>query len=207
MLLFLDTLSLNDSLYTTAIHDTNVYNNGDIKTTDDNFSEDNNSIIKENLLTSKRKRIRKKKKKKLLEVVPDSDTSSMRYSSKKPKIIDSVLISSGKHIRFKGLEDEDTISDNNPVYENGIHGKHINNDFTNKQLINKDLNTLLNLRQSSTPLTFGYKKIKKEIKPEVIDEDSKSMNESQRSKENSQLNETIQHDDTVSFKVHSESNF
>ncbi|XP_003426812.1 uncharacterized protein LOC100679130 [Nasonia vitripennis] len=204
-------ISFTGSLYRTALHETIADDTKDSKITED-ITEDN-SITEDSMVSNKRKRVRKRKQRKPTEIVPESDTSLMETSGKKPKIIDSILISSGKHIRFQGLDDEDTASDNNV---NNIQ----NGDTKHKQSVNKDLAALLNLRQSSTPLTFQHKRIKRDYIPETINEtsmsvdtstninkshansmsSSKSMIEPERIKENSMSNKSAA-DDTVSFKV------
>lgn len=212
-------ISFTGSLYRTALHETIADDTKDSKMTED-LTEDN-SITEDSTVSNKRKRVRKRRLKKPTDIVPESDGSLMETSDKKPKIIDSILISSGKHIRFKGLDDEDTASDNNALSENNVQRVIQNGDIKHKQSINKDLTALLNLRQSSTPLTFQHKRMKRDYVPETISEtvtsvdttksinksnasnvsSSKSMIEPERVKENSISNKSTADDDTVSFKV------
>ncbi|KAJ8681392.1 hypothetical protein QAD02_017179 [Eretmocerus hayati] len=161
-----DTVSMSETFYRTALHET-ATNDEDLKTTDDNFTED--TSVTEDILTSKKKRIRKRpKRKKQMSTTAECDASPIEPSLKKPKIIDSILIPSGKHIRFKGVEDGDKMMDgdvlpeNNEIQQNGRGGFRPD--------IAKDLNALLSLRKSSTPLTFTHKRVMKDFKPEVIDE-------------------------------------
>lgn len=192
------------------------------KMTEDNFTEDN-STINESTASNKRKRIRKRKPKKPAEAVPESDVSVVESSGKKPKIIDSILISSGKHIRFKGLDNEGNASDvSTTMNENNSQRVVQNGDGKSKHFGNTDLSALLNLRQSSTPLTFAHKRQKRDYKVEPMDEAgmsvqdtsvlsnksnksldlSKSTVEVERTKESSQLSKSVtEHDNTVSFKV------
>ena len=220
--------SINYSLYRTALHDTAINDSAindtkDSKITEDNFTEDN-SLVEETTGSNKRKRVRKRKSKKVSEIVPETDSSTLEISGKKPKIIDSILISSGKHIRFQGLDDEDSSFDTKAQNDNSMQRLFSNGDIKNKQSVNKELASLLNLRQSSTPLTFTHKKAKREYVPEQINEVSAEMNmdtsekrnkslsnfnstnstiESEKTKENSQLSKSNADSETVSFKVSS----
>lgn len=225
--------SFNGTMYRTALHETIVNDTKESQVTEENNTEDQ-SMTEESPVTNKRKRVRKRKQKKPIDIIPESDISSNRTSGKKPRIIDSLLITSGttgKHIRFEGLDDEDFAS-NATGYEsnaqetmqngdgqnkqNGDDKNKQNGEVKNKLNVNKDLTALLSLRQSSTPLTFAHKRIKKEYKPESIQEQEISLKADDPSIQlNASLNnykfnntdidrsKTPSHrnDNTVSFKV------
>lgn len=160
--------SLGGSFYKTALYDT-IEGDKNLDSTKENRSEDK-SILDDSIVSVKRKRVRKRKQKKTAENVPESDTSFSESSNKKPKIIDSILIASGKHIRFEGIDDE--VEASNCCVTNGnTQAIEQNSLLQNKEFeTNKELAALLNLKYSSTPLTFSHKKKKKVYKPETIDE-------------------------------------
>ena len=163
------------------------------------------SIKEENTSTNKRKRVRKKKQKKSAEDgTEESDYSMTESVEKKPKVLDSVVISSGKHIRFKGI-DEDEASGTS-MDNNNIQRVNYNGDVKTKQFVNKDLTALLNLRQSSTPLTFSHKRNKRDFKPEVsnmteYDAVSPEVTTTKTNGEYPSSSKINLDDDTYSFKV------
>ncbi|XP_058807448.1 uncharacterized protein LOC131673454 [Phymastichus coffea] len=183
----------NDTLYRTALHDVVTSDTKDSEITEDNYTEE--QLNPEKNISNKRKRVRKRKQKKPADVVLESDISLNETSGKKPKVIDSILITSGgsgKHIRFKSLDND--ITSDVTAYENNVHQILQTEDTKNKQNISKDLTALLNLRQSSTPLTFVHKRIKKEYndtlyKPESIQEQEMSIESDEKSNQiNTSLN-------------------
>lgn len=128
----------------------------DFKTLDSDITE-NNSPMQEKVLTSTSKRKRYRKGKKNVSTFIKSATNE-ESTKKKPKVVDSVVIPSGKHIRFSPFEMNNTeLSD------------HVTNDIPMNDLCTikaeqtKELTRLLALRLSSTPLTFTNTKIKREI--------------------------------------------
>ncbi|XP_014478697.1 PREDICTED: uncharacterized protein LOC106746536 [Dinoponera quadriceps] len=124
----------------------------------------------------KRKRIRRRKSKSSChqnsqvssELDSQVDTSSIdakrEKKSKKPKIVDDFIISTGKHIRFNDSEDEE----NNDVKEADCEVSNNNNvkSYTSKGT-SRNLSSLLALGKSSTPVTFS-KKIKDISKTENL---------------------------------------
>jgi len=141
----------------------------DSKTTD-NLTEDCNmtdSIVS----IARRKRVRKRKPKNRSQfIVPPNTTEkdiSKELKSKKPKIIDSYIIPSGKHIRFDNIENDDTAKQEISKNES----------YLSKASSSRDLSTLLALGQSSTPITFINKKLKNGVKTEnVLNDEIRSKN-------------------------------
>lgn len=131
---------------------------------------------------AKRKRSRRKKIKRL-------DTSSSKIETtpkeekKKPKIIDQVVLGSGKHIRFSN-QDEEIMSPSSRMsnvseYQNKIIESPISKNSS------ANLAALLSLKQCSTPLTFSCSKVDKQTKSSkpmvsVINEDVENLTESDR---------------------------
>jgi len=142
----------------------------DSKATNNNLTEDCNmtdSIVS----IAKRKRVRKRKPKNRSQFIVPLDTIEKNITkelkSKKPKIIDSYIIPSGKHIRFDNIENDD-------IAKQEISK---NESYLSKTSSSKDLSTLLALRQSSTPITFINKKLKNEVKTEnVLNDEIRSKN-------------------------------
>lgn len=159
-----------------VISDTTVDHSGgdtDSKTID-NITEDCNmtdSIISD----AKKKRVRKRKPKNQFRqfvVGPlnmTEDKMSKESKSKKPKIIDSYVIPSGKHIRFDNMEnDENNIA--KQIVQEISKNESKNESCSSKAPSSRDLSTLLALGQSSTPITFTNenKKLRNGIKTESI---------------------------------------
>ncbi|XP_070161459.1 coilin [Polyergus mexicanus] len=142
----------------TAIDDTEE--DTDSKVTDNNITEDCN-LTDSVISIPKRKRVRKRKPKNQSKTqLTLSSNMSEKNKPKKPKIIDSYIIPSGKHIRFDNTEKE----------ENDIAKQIVQEISRNESYISKnssrDLGNLLALGQSSTPLTYVHKKVKNEVKME-----------------------------------------
>lgn len=182
-------ISSSDITFHSIINDKECDNDIDFKTMDNNI--DDSSIIQKELSNTKRKRIRYRKKKKEVTAFVDNAITDAN-SKKKPTIIDSFVVPSGKHVRF-AFERNDTELLN-----------HINNDTsTNDQcaiesLQYKELSTLLALRHSSTPITFTNKKMKEEIgKLENTSDKEERDIEVLCEKENETLNNIIK-DQTLS---------
>lgn len=150
----------------------------DSKTTDNNLTEDCN-LIDSIVPIAKRKRVRKRKPKNRswANILPP-DTHTVEENvpkepeSKKPKIIDSYIIPSGKHIRFDNME-----NDENNIAKQIVKEVSRNESFLSKASSSRELSTLLSLGQSSTPITFVSKKLKNEVKTEnVLNDEVKSKN-------------------------------
>ncbi|XP_011254359.1 uncharacterized protein LOC105250116 isoform X2 [Camponotus floridanus] len=157
----------------------------DSKVTDNNLTEDCNmtdSIVS----IAKRKRVRRRRPKNQIKTsfILSSDMNE-ENKQKKPKIIDSYIIPSGKHIRFDNIEkDENTEKEDTTEKKENIEKKETtemeehniakqivqeisrNESYISKTSSSRDLSTLLALGQSSTPITFINKKAKTEVKME-----------------------------------------
>lgn len=149
----------------------------DSKTTDNNLTEDCN-MIDSIVSVSKRKRVRKRKPKNRSQLIvspPDITEENISNESKlkKPKIIDSYIIPSGKHIRFDNMD-----NDENNIAKKIVQEVSRNESYVSKASSSKDLSTLLALGQSSTPITFVNKKLKNGVKTEnkLNDDISKNLN-------------------------------
>lgn len=134
------------------------------KTTDNNLTEECN-MIDSIVSGTKRKRVRKRKPRNQFQlIVSPVDTTKENVSKelklKKPKIIDSYIIPSGKHIRFDNIE--------NDISKQMVQETSRNESYSSKTSSSKDLSTLLALGQSSTPITFVNKKLKNEVETESM---------------------------------------
>lgn len=167
----------------------------DSKVTNNNLTETCNmtdSIVS----IAKRKRVRKRRPKNQNKT-PFISSSDMNEENKtkKPKVIDSYIIPSGKHIRFDSTEKEENSEKEENITkeentrkkedtkkkENNIAKQIVQEIFRNESYISKvpssrDLSTLLALGQSSTPITFINKKAKTEVKMENESNDGLLMN-------------------------------
>ncbi|KAL7287919.1 hypothetical protein TKK_0017979 [Trichogramma kaykai] len=167
-----------NSFYRTALHDTMEIETNDSKMA---VNGDNsvNSVNDDSLVSTKRKRVRSRKKKTKDATISESDISMNETNNKKPKVVSSVLLPSGKHIRFEGLDDDSSeFSESNNSTMNTSSKTQVDgsNGVKNNAAIKNDLSNLLSLGQSSTPLTFSYKKPRKEMKiSEKLIEVSDSM--------------------------------
>lgn len=164
-------------MYVTAID----YSEADSKVTDYNDVTENSNNMDS---TTKRKRVRKRKPKSShhengqgdseFDSQLDMSTSDTKETneSKKPKIVNTIIIPTAKHIRFSDLEDN-LVTAKEVAYEesNDIISSHTNTG-TSKNLVK-----LLSLTKSSTPLfTKKSKDNKIESMPapiiSAIDDDS-----------------------------------
>ncbi|KYM94107.1 PREDICTED: coilin [Cyphomyrmex costatus] len=145
----------------------------DSKTTD-NLTENCNEI--DSIVSiAKRKRIRKRKSKNRSQLIissPDriEENISKESKLKKPKIIDSYVIPTGKHIRFDNME-----NDEHTITEQIVQEASRNESYLNKTSSFRDLSTLLALGQSSTPITFRNKKLNNGVKIENDEIKNKNM--------------------------------
>ncbi|XP_012539698.2 uncharacterized protein LOC105838580 isoform X2 [Monomorium pharaonis] len=145
--------------------------------TDNNVTEDCN-MTDSIASVGKRKRVRKRKAKNRSQIVSPCEIIEENISKeskwKKPKIIDSYIIPSRKHIRFDNMENEKNIA------KQIVQEVSRNESCLSKASSTRDLSTLLALGQSSTPLTFHNainKKLKNAIKMEnILNDEIKSKN-------------------------------
>ncbi|KAL0128325.1 hypothetical protein PUN28_003540 [Cardiocondyla obscurior] len=156
---------INDTINDTINTEGTSEDDTESKTTENNLIEDCDVTQESNASSAKRKRVRKRKpKNKSQSIMLHNETEetegviTKEPSSKKPKIINSFTIPSGKHIRFNNTEDENKLA-KEIVQE--ISG---NESYLNK-ISSLGLSTLLALRHSSTPKTF-VKKCKNGIETE-----------------------------------------
>ncbi|XP_014212249.1 uncharacterized protein LOC106642113 isoform X2 [Copidosoma floridanum] len=206
-----DLTSANNTFYVTAYPQTSLNESKESKAFEDIITDNNsefldNGIEPDTVVVSKRKRTRKRKEKKSAETLCNSELSFVNTMNRKPKIIDSVMLS-GKHIRF---EDDGSTLDCITAKQNCALATQ--NGQSNENENSSSLAALLNLRQSSTPMIFAHKKNKKNDSLEqrneldVISKENESQNSSldlsnvSNIKECTQSN-VIENDDTVSFKV------
>ncbi|KYQ58456.1 hypothetical protein ALC60_02492 [Trachymyrmex zeteki] len=186
-----------DMTFYSVISDTIVnYSEGDTDSkTTDNLTEDCN-VIDSIVSIAKRKRVRKRKSKNRSRfIVSPSDrieeNTSKEPKLKKPKIIDSYIIPSGKHIRFNDIENNE-----HNIARQIVQEASRNQSYLNETSSSRDLSMLLTLGQSSTPITFINKKLKNEIETKNI------LNDEIRSKN---LNEIMVEDSTEKISCNKES--
>ncbi|KAI4484283.1 hypothetical protein M0804_007739 [Polistes exclamans] len=170
-----DLSSMDDATFHSLINDTEDNYSTDSKTMNSTIKEDYCYVEKEETSNSKRKRVRHRKGKKNKDISSvTKDTNDDNVKTKKPKVVDSLVLSSGKHIRFDTTE--------------------INENLQNQQcVIEPTLSKLFDLRNSSTPLTFHNQKIKEEINTQknisnIEKDDTNVSNE----KENKSLNNNLE---------------
>ncbi|XP_029677828.1 uncharacterized protein LOC115244375 [Formica exsecta] len=185
----------------TAIDDTEE--DTDSKVTDNNLTEDCN-LTDSVISISKRKRVRRRKPKNQSKTqFTLSSNMNEENKPKKPKIIDSYIIPSGKHIRFDNTEKEE-----NDIAKQIVQEISRNESYMSKNSSSRDLGNLLALRQCSTPVTFAHKKVKNDIKMEnelndgiksktlnKIAENNISTEKNLNNKEKTQCNESWMHSD------------
>ena len=174
--LFSEPTTANTTMYHSILDESEIISGTESRVTNSLMTEDNSMEVNSPI---KRKRSRRKKVKRLSSEIASMKQNSCQEVPKKPKIIASVLIASGKHIRFNG-PDEAIVS---PVNFSSPKRFCDNPGATNTP--SKDLHTLLALKQCSTPLSFSYKKPEKEIKVEktsqsLAREDEENITESAR---------------------------
>ncbi|XP_051168160.1 coilin isoform X2 [Leptopilina boulardi] len=153
-------------------------------------SKEMDSIMTEDLsydtnTPAKRKRSRRKRIKRLDTSSNSKIDNSPQEEKRKPKIIDQVVLSTGKHIRFSN-HDEEIISPNSCKSPNisEFQSKFIESPIS-KSSSSNSLDALLSLKQCSTPLTFSCtKNNNKQIKSSKIitpiHEDIENLTESDR---------------------------
>ncbi|XP_011642497.1 uncharacterized protein LOC105430576 [Pogonomyrmex barbatus] len=166
-----------DMTFYSVINDTMIdHSKGDTdsKTTDNNNSFEDCNIMDSIVSVAKRKRTRKRRPKNRSQFVAsllngiNEEYKQNEPTSKKPKIIDSYIIPSDKHIRFD-TEDE------NHIAKQIVQEVSRNESYLSKASSSKDLSALLALGHSSTPLTF-IKKLKNGVRAEGISNDETNQN-------------------------------
>lgn len=157
--------------------DTMVNHSGeDTESKTDNLTEDSN-IIDSFVSVTKRKRVRKRRLKNRSQLITPPNIIEENLSkepiSRKPRIIDSYIIQSGKHIRFDNMENNE-----NDIAKQTVQEPSGNeSSSSSKASSSRELSTLLTLAQSSTPLTFVNKQLKNEVKMEsVLNDEIRSQN-------------------------------
>ncbi|XP_011053611.1 PREDICTED: uncharacterized protein LOC105145625 [Acromyrmex echinatior] len=156
----------------------------DSKTTTDNLTK-NCNMIDSIVSITKRKRVRKRKSKNQSQFIVSpfdriEENISKELKLKKPKIIHSYIIPSGKHIRFDDIENDE----HNIARQIAVQEASRNHSYLNETSSSKDLSTLLALGQSSTPITFVNKKLKNDVKTEnVLNDEIKSTEKNLCNKE------------------------
>ncbi|XP_017882322.1 uncharacterized protein LOC108626253 [Ceratina calcarata] len=146
--------------------DSEVNSIADSKTADLSLASDRSTII-ENITCSKRKRVRHRKKKQQQEMEPP--LKKKEETNLKPKIINSCVVSTGKHIRFNNVDTEGAEE---------VQSDTIDRPASLSTAISK-LANLLALGESPAPLTFSNTRIKQEVKTErTSDEEAVRFNPS-----------------------------
>nr|XP_033326300.1 coilin-like [Megalopta genalis] len=131
-------------------------------------------------LRLKRKRTRTRRKKKTQEVTKSVKTELV---TRKPKIINTYVISTSKHIRFDNLDSPE-------IVEKEITPSNKMNGSCTIEEAPSELANLLSLGENSTPVTFTNSQVKQEIKLEhVSDEENKLENNSKSNNVLKQLQE------------------
>ncbi|XP_046413396.1 uncharacterized protein LOC124176315 [Neodiprion fabricii] len=116
---------------------------------------------------NKRKRTRQRKSK--TKEQPEEPVAAELVESeyKKPKIINSVTIPNGKHIRFGDVEQQEFDSYDSSASCDSRKPSTRETTPRSKSVPNSSLSNLLALRQSSTPITFAaQKKLEKNQQPQ-----------------------------------------
>ncbi|XP_076654660.1 uncharacterized protein LOC143360027 isoform X2 [Halictus rubicundus] len=133
----------------------------------------------DNTLCTKRKRKRTRKKK-TQEVKPSVKNEVVAV---KPKIINTYVISTSKHIRFDNLDSPETVAKPN------TSNKKVNGSYIDEVAPSHELANLLSLGHNSTPVTFTSSQVKEEIKLESMSDEETRLNASfeTKSKSNSLL--------------------
>ena len=182
--------SRNDSLEVNIAYDNSEDEINDIiemKPTTTGTPEDLN-VTDNSMIRSKRKRIRRKKNKpqqaNQTATVASTVGSTM---SKKPKIIDSLVIPSSKHIHFDNVDTEEV------VVKQVVNENKVNGSSKYKVSPSHELSNLLALGKNSVPLTFTNPVVKEEIKIEQMSDEEKPIDDSfQNLYENIMLNRKLQ---------------
>lgn len=146
------------------------------------------NVTDSSMIRSKRKRIRRKKNKPQ-QVNQTATVASAGASTmpKKPKIIDSLVIPSSKHIHFDNVDTEEV------VVKQVINENKVNGSSKNKVSPSHELSNLLSLGKNSVPLTFTNPVVKEEIKIEQMSDEEKQIDDSFKDLyENIMLNRKLQ---------------
>ncbi|XP_043471160.1 coilin isoform X1 [Leptopilina heterotoma] len=170
----------NNTMYHSLLEESEAGSPAESKETDSMMTEDYSF---DTATPAKRKRSRRKRIKRL-----DTSTSKIDKTpledKRKPKIIDQIVLGSGKHIRFSNQDEEIKSPINNVSNTAEFQNKCIESPIS-KTSSSNSLDALLSLKQCSTPLTFSCAKVNKQVmKPSkmvsVINEDVENLTESDR---------------------------
>ena len=194
-----NTLNLSNELLNRSHNDSSevniAYDNSEdeandiieIKATTTDTPEDLN-VTDSSTIRSKRKRIRRKKNKP--QQVNQTATVASTVAptvSKKPKILDSLVIPSSKHIHFDNVDTQEVMV-KHVVNENKVNGSS-----KNKVSPSHELSNLLSLGKNSVPLTFTNPVVKDEIKVKQVSDDENQIDDSFKNRyENIMLNRKLQ---------------
>lgn len=141
----------NQTLYHTIINDSTMLDSSS-KVEDINSTKESTGISEPNL-SSKKKRVRQRKKK-FNNSDPDSNVA------KKPRVVSNESVPAGKHIRFDAPDNDSdsSVNDNDNLDRSTLS----NLSGYAKKTPMRNLDNLLALRQTSTPLTFAHRKTEPE---------------------------------------------
>ncbi|XP_054008209.1 uncharacterized protein LOC128892111 [Hylaeus anthracinus] len=158
--------------------------------TNDSILINDVSISEDCVLAKKRRRrTRQKKPKYVKQPVVEEENKP-----KKPKIINSYIISSSKHIRFDNADTEEVL------IKDVIQGE-TRNEYLNKESPPHELANLLSLGQNSVPATFTNTKVKEEIKVEHMSDEETNHNMSfENTNESISLSKELQEGKELSNK-------
>lgn len=177
----------NNTMYHSLLEESEAGSPAESKETDSMMTEDYSF---DTVTPAKRKRSRRKRIKRLDNSNSKIDKTPLE-DKRKPKIIDQIVLGSGKHIRFSNHDEEIKSSPSSTINISSNTGEFPNNKLIespiSKTSSSNGLDALLSLKQCSTPLTFSCAKINnnnKVIKPSkmvsVINEDVENLTESDR---------------------------
>ncbi|CAK9821909.1 COIL [Anthophora retusa] len=151
------------------------------KTEIDTTLTDDFNIMENIMACPKRKRVRHRNRKR--KNTQQQEIKEEENKSRKPKIIDTCIIASGKHIRFDSVDNEDI-----PKKEVN-HLETVNGSSMSKLSPTRELANLLSLGQTPTPLTFTNTRVKEEVKLELMsDEETHFVASSENTNESIGLN-------------------
>ncbi|CAK9812584.1 hypothetical protein ANTQUA_LOCUS7328 [Anthophora quadrimaculata] len=168
----------NASLFENDIPEITMSNE---KTEIDTTLTDDFNIMENIMACPKRKRVRHRNRKR--KNTQQQEIKEEENKSRKPKIIDTCIITSGKHIRFDSVDNED-------IPEKEVnHSEMMNGSSMSKLSPTRELANLLSLGQTPTPLTFTNTRVKEEVKLELMsDEETHFVASSENTNESTGLN-------------------
>lgn len=153
-------LSQQDEYDSTLIGDTEFESVNESKNIESNQSD--NTSMTQGVPRRKRTRVRTRKSKNVKCNGVKSYEENNEHRPKKPKVIDSQIISSGKHTRFNFMEDEINIIDTNSPETLTSNTSTIASSHAHS------LKALVALGEHNPPLTFAKAKVKEEVKVESV---------------------------------------